>query len=236
MTRPDWIFFDYGETLVHEAGFDTEAGNRRLLEIACSNPRGATLEDVSAVASEISPHSWHLKHELDIEVYSPSVQRLIFETLGVKFDISWEEADEVFWDYAAPGAAMPHADEMLEYIAGEGIKTAIISNMSFSSKTLKRRIDRLIPSNRFEFVMTSSEYFFRKPNPMLFKVALVRSGAKNAWYVGDNPRCDIMGGYDAGLHPVWIRQKGAPEPKWPHDSIDDLRGIKALLEKCAREV
>ena len=233
MQRPDWILFDYGETLIHEARFDAMAGNRRLLEIASSNPRNATIEDVRAMVEKINRHALHLKHDLDVEVYSPSIQRLVFDTLCVKFDMSWEEVDEIFWDAAAPGEAFPHTGGVLTQLADIGIKTAVISNMGFSSRTLKRRIDRLIPGNRLEFIMTSSEYFFRKPNPMLFDAAIARSGAKNAWYVGDNPRCDIHGAHDAGLHPVWIRRKDCSPPQCPHDAVDDIGELIELVEKCS---
>ena len=89
---------------------------------------------------------------------------MIFDTLCVKFDISWEEVDEIFWDAAAPGEAFPHTGSVLKHLAAIGIKTAVVSNMGLTSHTLKRRIDRLIPGNRLEFIMTSSGYFFRKPS------------------------------------------------------------------------
>lgn len=235
MRRPDWIFFDYGETLITEPCFDSDAGNRAVLAAARANPRGATVEDARKLASQINPMTRHLKDDLDVEAYSPSIQRLIFEILGVEFDISWERVDEIFWDNAAPGVAMPRVGELLKYLDDEGIHTAVISNMGFLSATLKSRIDRLIPENRFEFVMTSSEYFVRKPNPLLFQAALSRTGAKNAWYVGDNARCDILGGGGAGLHPVWIRQTGVKSPECDHDEIENLMEIKTLIENCARD-
>lgn len=235
MKRPDWIFFDYGETLIHEAYFDADAGNRALLKLAKANPRGATEADVHQLFKDINPRARHLKDELDLEVYSPSLQRLSYELLGVEFDMSWEKVDEIFWDNAAPGTAMPRVAEVMEYLDKKGIRTAVISNMGFSSPALKRRIDRLIPNNKFEFVMTSSEYFVRKPNPMLFRVALTKTGAQNAWYVGDNPRCDAEGSHGAGMHAVWIRGDGVKTPDCPHDEIPDIAGLIDLLEKCARD-
>jgi putative hydrolase of the HAD superfamily len=235
MTTPDWIFFDYGETLVHERRFDAMAGNRRLLEIASENPGGVTAGDVCTMADRINPIAYHLKDELDVEVYSPSLQRLIFETLRVKFDMSWEAVDEVFWDAAAPGTAMAHAEETLLYLADKGIKTAVISNMGFSSHALRRRLDRLIPGNSFEFIMTSSDYFFRKPSRMLFDAAIARSGAENAWYVGDNPRCDVQGAHDAGLFPVWIRRKDVCAPECPHVALEGVGGLRNLLDGCSKE-
>jgi putative hydrolase of the HAD superfamily len=38
--------------------------------------------------------------------------------------------------------------------------------MGWSGKALEARIDRLLPENRFEFVIASSEYMIRKLNPL----------------------------------------------------------------------
>ena len=68
MQRPDWILFDYGETLIHETRFDAMAGNRRLLEIASANPRNVTIEEVCSMVEKINRHTLHLKNDLDVEV------------------------------------------------------------------------------------------------------------------------------------------------------------------------
>ena len=212
MIRPDWIFFDYGETLITEPRFDADEGNRAVLATARTNPRGVTVKDVRKIAAQINPMSRHLKDDLDVEAYSPSIQRLIYEILGVEFDISWERVDEIFWDNAAPGVAMPNVGELLKYLAGEGIRTAVISNMGFLSATLKRRIDRLIPENRFEFVMTSSEYFVRKPNPLIFRAALSQANlpAEDVWFCGDQIDADVYGAQAAGIFPVWYEETAIP--------------------------
>ena len=67
------------------------------------------------------------------------------------------------------------------------------------------RINRLIPENAFEFIITSSNYIFRKPNKRLFELALEKADLKpdEVWYVGDQYECDIKGALGAGLMPVW---------------------------------
>ena len=231
--KPDWIFFDYGETLIHEKKFDSIAGNRRLLEIASENPRGATLDDVRRIADEITEISHKVKHGLDVEMYSPAVQRLIFENLGVKFSIPWEKVDEEFWDASAPGSAMPGAAEALNKARDLGIRTAVISNMGFHAETLRRRLDRLLPGNALEFIITSSQYALRKPHKLIFGAALTRSGARNAWYVGDNLRCDLLGASDAGLYPVWISAH-APQEEVArvHTRISCIGELVNLLDLC----
>ena len=85
-----------------------------------------------------------------------------------------------------------------------GIRTGVISNLLWSGEALRERLDRLLPNNHFEFIMTSSDYIFRKPNPILFEIALRKAGlpASEVWYCGDNPEKDIEGASAVGIFPV----------------------------------
>lgn len=59
--------------------------------------------------------------------------------------------------------------------------------------------------NRFEFVMTSSEYILRKPGRLMFDIALRKAGLgpEDVWYCGDDPQADVAGAARAGIFPVW---------------------------------
>ena len=48
------------------------------------------------------------------------------------------------------------------------------------------RINRLLPKNNFEFIITSSNYIFRKPHKRLFDLALEKAGLRpeEVWYIG----------------------------------------------------
>ena len=85
--------------------------------------------------------------------------------------------------------------ELLDYLNGEGIRTAVVSNFSFCAQTLKDRLDRLLPQNRFEFIIASSEYIFKKPHPRIFQLALTKArlAPGEAWHCGDSARCDAEG-------------------------------------------
>lgn len=48
----------------------------------------------------------------------------------------------------------------------------MISNNCFSGNALKGLFDRLLPGNRFEFVLASSDYLFRKPDGIMFEIGL----------------------------------------------------------------
>lgn len=131
--------------------------------------------------------------------------RFLYEYFGIELSIPYEQAEQVFWNAAVPGGIMPDADKMLDYINGKEIWSAVISNIDWSENALRGRLDRLLPNNSFEFVIASSEYMFRKPEPLLFKLALRKSGlsADEVWYCGDNPQADIEGAAGVGIFPVW---------------------------------
>ena len=81
----------------------------------------------------------------------------------------------------------------------------VISNISYASSVVAERINRLLPENAFEFIITSSNYIFRKPNKRIFDLALEKAGLEpdEVWYIGDQYECDVKGALNAGLLPVW---------------------------------
>ena len=87
----------------------------------------------------------------------------------------------------------------------KGIRTGVISNICYDFSVVAERINRLLPENHFEFIMTSSNYMFRKPNKRIFHLALEKAGLQpdQVWYVGDQYECDVKGSLNAGLLPVW---------------------------------
>lgn len=207
MRRPKWVLFDYGETLVHEETLGPEAGYEAVMRLAAENPGGATVADVIAFSGEFYSEIIHCAREHSVEVYRPNVDRLIFETLGVRFDVPYEALDDVFWDAAYPGVPTPGMPEFLEFLKAEGIPTGVVSNIGFSGISLRRRLDRLFPGNGFRFIIATSEYGVRKPAPAIFRLALAKTGAapEDVWYVGDNAHADVLGAAAVGIVPVWYR-------------------------------
>lgn len=62
----------------------------------------------------------------------------------------------------------------------------MISNISLAQTVVAERIHTLIPDNAFEFIITSSNYIFRKPHRRIFELALEKAGlpAEDVWYIG----------------------------------------------------
>ena len=145
----------------------------------------------------------------DIEIQECSMLKIALEYMEMEFSIPMEKAEKIILEGISKGAVMPHADEMIDYLQSIGIRTAVISNSGFSGNVLKERLDKLLPNNNFEFVLTSSDYIFRKPNTMIFEIAIRKSGlmADKIWYCGDSIKRDIYSAYEVGMFPVLYEGK-----------------------------
>ena len=129
----------------------------------------------------------------------------LYESQGIRFSLSYEELETVFWDAASPGVPTEGIADFLEFLHEQGIRTGVISNMSYTGKSLAHRITDQIPNHHFEFILSSCDYVFRKPNPRIFQLALEKAGLLpgQVWYVGDQYECDVVGAKAVGMTPVW---------------------------------
>lgn len=207
MKLPEIIMFDFGNTLIYESGFDGVRGTRAVLEYATSNKHSLSAEEVSKVSNELFERIGRDARDNGIEIHNHVFQKLLYEYLDITIPLSQKTIERIFWDNAAPASIMPNADKMIDYINGRSIRSGVISNISFSGDSLANRINSLLPNNNFEFIIASSEYAFRKPNPIIFKLALKKAGlqANQVWFCGDNVYADINGASSVGIFPVWYQ-------------------------------
>ena len=208
MKRPKMILFDYGQTLADEGRFDGVKGSREVLKYAVVNKYDISAEQVQARADELNRELGRFdparRHLFQIEVPNHMFTAYLYESLGIKLSLSAEQIDKVFWDAAAPGTPTKGIAELLEFLYQSGIRTGVISNISYCGKVVADRINEMIPANRFEFIIATSEYMYRKPHKRIFELALEKAGlkAEEVWYIGDQYECDIVGARNAGLFPV----------------------------------
>ena len=205
MNYPKMIIFDYGHTLLYEPDWNTDRGDAALMKYAVKNPNNCTVADITKGAEIIFGEHVANVRKLGYDICGQIANKTLYDYLGIEFSLTPVEIEMVFWDNASAGAIMPNADKILDYLNENGIRTAVISNLLWSGEALTKRLDRLLPNNNFEFVMTSSDYFICKPNRILFDIALQKSGlsAEEVWYCGDNPQNDVEGAAQIGIFPVW---------------------------------
>lgn len=129
----------------------------------------------------------------------------LYESQGIEISLSNSEIDTVFWNAAAPGTPTEGIKDFLDYLKNKGIRTGVISNISYNPSVVAERINRLLPDNTFEFIITSSNFLFRKPNKRIFDLALEKAQLRpdEVWYIGDQYECDVKGSLNAGMFPIW---------------------------------
>ncbi|WP_148411793.1 HAD family hydrolase [Murimonas intestini] len=208
MKIPKMVLFDYGQTLIAEK-FDGIKGTAAVLQYATKNKYHLSAEQVQAKANEINLELGRFDHEkrhlFQIEIPNTMFTPYLYESLGIKIALSNSEIDTVFWNAAAPGVPTEGIREFLRYLKNKGIRTGVISNICYAPSVVVERINRLLPENTFEFIITSSNFIFRKPNKRIFDLALEKAELQpdEVWYIGDQYECDVKGSLNAGLQPVW---------------------------------
>lgn len=139
---------------------------------------------------------------------------------------------------------MPFVEEMLDCLKEKGIRSGVISNIGWSGNALTERINRLLPKNQFEFIIASSEYGIRKPDSMIFELALQKANLPpgNVWYCGDNVKADVYGARSAGIFPVFYEDETVENPfqgqneglqiDFDHIHIHSWVEMMNILDKC----
>ncbi|MDW7656983.1 MAG: HAD family hydrolase [Bacillota bacterium] len=243
MKYPKMIIFDYGHTLCYESYFDSGLGSEALLKHAVSNKNNLNAVEVSAFSQQLFAQ-FQAVRQMGVEVHEHQFSRLLYEYLEIELALSPLEAETVFWDAAAPGELMPHAADMLRFIKAKEIHSGVISNISFSGKALSSRIEKLLPDHHFEFILASSEYGIRKPNALLFELALKKAGLSpdEVWFCGDNVHADIEGAARVGIYPIWFTSplecpyrtnSLIDTPECDHRQISDWRELIELVDALA---
>lgn len=145
------------------------------------------------------------RHLFQIEIPNTMFTPYLYESQGIEIALSNAEIDTVFWNAAAPGTPTDGIKDFLEYLKNKDVRTGVISNISYAPSVVAERINRLLPNNAFEFIITSSNYIFRKPNKRIFDLALEKTQLQpdEVWYIGDQYECDVRGSLNAGLLPIW---------------------------------
>jgi len=211
MKHPKMIMFDYGQTLIEEGAFNGEEGARAVLKHAIRNPYQVSARNLQDYAKtlnrDIGRFDPDVKKSPFIEVHNHMFQNYLYQYYDLEFDLPPEEIEKIFWDNAAVKKPTKNIEYFLQKLREHDIRTAVISNISFSQKALENRLRNQLPEHDFEFILATSEYVFRKPHRRIFELALRKAklDAKDVWYCGDNAYFDVEGAASSGIYPVWYR-------------------------------
>lgn len=233
MHRPQGVLFDYGSTLLTQVALDWEAGTARVLELA-GNPGHVRPEDCLALRKQLDELVWPKRDQVAFEFPVQTYLRVFFERLGIRFNGSLADAEREFWKAFIRLEPEPDLAVALETLQEMGLPLGIVSNSAFSGEVLLEELKGQGLAEPFQFLMSSADYGFRKPHPVLLETAAVKLGLapEAVWYVGDMLEYDVEGARAAGMKAVWYNRLKAPlEGPRPHLEVEGWKHFAAVLRE-----
>lgn len=168
----------------------------------------------------------------DRDAFFARYEQIILAEAGVAVSLRmakqiWDMAISVPKEFVEFEETRPVLAELKE----RGYRLAVLTN-------LRRDMDELTEQlgirQFLEFCITGREVG-EKPATAIFEAGLKRMDIRpeEAMHVGDQPRSDVEGARDAGLHPVLIDRGGFHADVTGCDHIDSLEGLYPLLDRLA---
>lgn len=235
LKKPLGVLFDLGDTLLSHLIFDLEAGTRAVLKIA-RNPEGHTVADIHKRLEKMNRDLVPRREHAMVEFHPHIVQRHIYESLHITFDRDAEAVERVFWRAAMQWDREPGVEDMLIVLRDHDIPMGIVSNAAFCGNTLWWELERQGLSDYFRFLMSSADYWVRKPHPLIMETAAAKLGLEPAqvWFVGNSPHYDIAAAHSVGMGAVWYNRLDAPcDGPDPHVEVKSWAEFTALFKQYA---
>lgn len=212
--KPKMILFDVGGTLFEGGKFSALNGLAQLRKRAV-NPDvtdDIVLERMwNEYMNEIGP-LWS-KSGVKLDMPLSSALKYITMNAGLYFDISMAEQEEIFDRFNSERRVFDGIPELFSAMKEKGIRLAIISNNAMSGEGLRLAIKHWIPTAEPEFVLTSADLLFTKPDKSIFIAAAnyAHLDPSDCWYCGDGRVPDVDGSFNSGMVPVFY-DRNSPVP------------------------
>ncbi len=233
LSPPQAVTVDFGGTILSTVEFDLKAGINRCLELAeVSND--CTVQDVMEIVQELDYQIQERRESSLFEIPVIQRQRLIYDTLGVHFDISPEDLELAFWDASMRFSIEPGITTVLDGLAARDIPLAVVSNSGFRGEVLSHELERHGLAEYFAVIISSADYGLRKPHPFLYRASASLLGVEivNSWHVGNSRYYDVEGAMTAGAAAIYYDTEDQPpkNPK-PHATVASWIDFQKLIER-----
>lgn len=221
------VFFDLDHTL-----WDFERNSALTFQkILSENSVNVELNDFLKVYIPLNFEFWKLYREGKITKNELRFQRLkiTFDRLG--YTISNELIDVLSDQYieylSSYNHLFPNTTEVLDYLK-PNYKLHIITN-GFQEIQYKKLHSSNI-HNYFEHIINSEMAGVKKPNPIIFRLALEKAKVlpQKSLMIGDSLEADILGAKSVGLHTLHFNANNEPKHEYC-EMIHDLSEIKSYL-------
>lgn len=227
------IFFDLGETLVTQNIEDNMVTKNALAEIAPILPKRISPERFFELYREGYRINETIRSRHQVEIPIQFWMRRLLERV-IEDDPSDALVNRaikiIVRARAANAVAFDDAESTLRKLSKRDVRLGLISNVS-SHEVAMGILDNVKLTRYFDQFITSASVGIRKPDPGIFRYALMQFKIRpeEAVIVGDSEIHDIGGGYIAGLKTVLIDRRHRVE-----ESLADYRFNS--LSEASREL
>ncbi|NXE46381.1 HDHD3 protein, partial [Casuarius casuarius] len=179
--------------------------------------------------------NYGLRQGLSSRQWWVDVVKQTFRLSGVHEDgVLTRLAENLYQDFCSAHTweVLPGANEILSQCCKRGFRMGVISNFD---KRLEKILSQCNLRHHFEFVLTSEDAGFAKPDRRIFEKALRLCGVlpEQAAHVGDDYLRDYRAAREAGMHSFLLSaagQRGELEVPKEH-VLPSLSHLLALIEK-----
>ncbi len=228
------IFFDLGETLVTQNIEDNMVTKNALREISLILPRQVSPERFFELYREGYKINETIRSRHQVEIPIHVWMRQLLERV-----IEDNPSDElviraikiIVKARAANAVAFDDAHSTLQKLSNRDVKLGIISNVS-SHEVAMGILDNVKLTRYFDQFITSASVGIRKPDPGIFRYALMQFKVRpqEAVIVGDSEVHDVGGGYVAGLKTVLVDRRRRVEKSLADYRFNSLSEASRTLE------
>jgi putative hydrolase of the HAD superfamily len=204
---PRAILFDLDDTLVVFDGVTRPAWLQTCAHFA---PRTGLPAD--ELYQRIRAHArvyWSdpVRHREGRLMLEQKRRELVTETLSLLCVDDRHLAEELADHYSTLQESLislfPDAESTLEYLAGHGVRMALVTNGNAAMQ--RRKMDRFRLERFFPHCFVEGELGYGKPDPRVFQAALkaLDTAPADTWCVGDNLEWDVAGAQACGIRGIW---------------------------------
>lgn len=175
-----------------------------------------------------------LRNRDKIEIPFQAILKNVGNVLKIKYDCSIPEVEYIFAQQYEYLEKIEGIDSILNYFSKQGKSVVILSNSTFSGRTLQRQIENLGLSKYIKTIFSSADFLIRKPYREFFLQAIHMWNAnEKILYIGNDYYFDMYGGSQTNLQLCWYN----PYKKTNEDNIPciDIQHYHQLLQILERK-
>ena len=227
------ISFDLWFTLIYEEESDEREYTLmrvKSLHESLSKFKEVSFEDVMNIYESLRFAREYLNAE--------SLVNLVALALGIK--LSRKELKDLTISYVrSTRNFIPKINkevyDVIPKIRELGLKTAIVSNTSFTKEGIVAMLENLELTDYFDVIVSSSSLGYNKPNPKIYRYLVRELGLRpqEILHVGDSCINDVLGSLSIGLRTalyVGLRE-GKDVALCSKINVPVIRSLSELLEK-----